>query len=492
MRIYVNSQYVIRNEKGCSYIVAKSSFANERLGNLTSSVCIVPPMVGYILSHISDAELKLAEEKIAETTFLKVDTIDQFVNKLIDNPSTVGWKYKGVTVSFPPYLLTYTKGVDTAEIYTDSDFSCSDIFIPKRPSKPLSLNLVITTQCYTDCIYCYADRNRKDDLSVQNILKILDEAYDMGVVNLTMSGGDLFAFSGWKRVIQKVCEYNFFPLLSTKVPLKREDIFFLRNIGAKSLQVSLDSVSPDVLTKMVHVGNDYIERISRMLGYCDEAGIKVGVRTVLTKYNVNKVEIEYLYSFMESFSCVTSWVLTPAFLSEFKDDFVEYRASDEDLIQVYKQTQLKSISSRFKILYNKMSDKKYNLHPFSTVESFVENNQICNANSYTMAVLSNGDATACEMLYGNSYFLFGNVRNQSLYELWNSSKALEMYSYKQEMIKHNKNNQCTNCSVYSDCKLSLGKRVCYVDITKVYGRDKYEYPDPRCPNALACQETLIL
>lgn len=60
------------------------------------------------------------------------------------------------------------------------------------------------------------------------------------------------------------------------------------------------------------------------------------------------------------------------------------------------------------------------------------------------------------------------------------------------MIKRKENNQCYSCRVYSDCKLSIGKRICYVNIIKAYGKDKYEYPDPRCPQALAIKENLIL
>lgn len=53
-------------------------------------------------------------------------------------------------------------------------------FIPKRPSVPLNLNFMITTQCRTDCMYCYADRNRKNDLTSWQIIKVIDEAHDMG------------------------------------------------------------------------------------------------------------------------------------------------------------------------------------------------------------------------------------------------------------------------------------------------------------------------
>ena len=62
---------------------------------------------------------------------------------------------------------------------------------------------MITTQCRTDCMYCYADRNRKNDLTSWQIIKVIDEAHDMGG-NLALTGGDIFAFPDWKEVIRKV------------------------------------------------------------------------------------------------------------------------------------------------------------------------------------------------------------------------------------------------------------------------------------------------
>ena len=68
-------------------------------------------------------------------------------------------------------------------------------------------------------MYCYADRNRKNDLTSWQIIKVIDEAHDMGG-NLALTGGDIFAFPDWKEVIRKVGQYGFTPLLSTKIPLK--------------------------------------------------------------------------------------------------------------------------------------------------------------------------------------------------------------------------------------------------------------------------------
>ena len=180
MYIYLNPQYVIRNENNCSYIIAKSALITAKLEHAMAFASVVPPSIGYILSHIGEGELNASIENIANTLNIKPDLRDKFIRKIIGNPVKVGWNYKGVTISFSPYLLISVKEESEGSVYTDNELFYTTDFIPKRPSVPLNLNFMITTQCRTDCMYYYADRNRKNDLTSWQIIKVIDEAHDMG------------------------------------------------------------------------------------------------------------------------------------------------------------------------------------------------------------------------------------------------------------------------------------------------------------------------
>lgn len=70
-----------------------------------------------------------------------------------------------------------------------------------------------------------------------------------------------------KEVIRKVGQYGFTPLLSTKIPLKEDDIYFLKESGIKFLQFSLDSIFPSTLQTMVRVKEDYIDNVKQMFEY---------------------------------------------------------------------------------------------------------------------------------------------------------------------------------------------------------------------------------
>lgn len=74
-----------------SYIISKTIPVSERL-MATVGISMVPPMVGYILSHIGRCNLELAEKEISDKTQLPVETIDRFIKQLVDNSRMVGWK----------------------------------------------------------------------------------------------------------------------------------------------------------------------------------------------------------------------------------------------------------------------------------------------------------------------------------------------------------------------------------------------------------------
>ena len=85
--------------------------------------------------------------------------------------------------------------------------------------------------------------------------------------NLALTGGDIFAFPDWKEVIRTVGQYGFTPLLITKIPLKEDDIYFLKESGIKFLQFSLDSIFTSTLQTMVRVKEDYIDNVKQMFEY---------------------------------------------------------------------------------------------------------------------------------------------------------------------------------------------------------------------------------
>src|SRR4030095_7190721 len=55
---------------------------------------------------------------------------------------------------------------------------------------PFSAMIEISDRCNEVCVHCYQIQGRKGEMSTEEIKTVLDELADMGVLFLTLSGGE--------------------------------------------------------------------------------------------------------------------------------------------------------------------------------------------------------------------------------------------------------------------------------------------------------------
>lgn len=97
-------------------------------------------------------------------------------------------------------------------------------------SAPLSLVFMPNNNCYTKCIYCYADtKSRKNLLTFEEIEKFVYEAKSIGIRDFLITGGDIFMYRNWRQFFELLKSVGYLSdLASTKKPLsKEESTYFL-------------------------------------------------------------------------------------------------------------------------------------------------------------------------------------------------------------------------------------------------------------------------
>lgn len=477
MYVTLTPGYSVRNERYCSFLIRVNGILNRNTQDFGAFP--IPPYIGYILEEVGKHELSDSLRIISNELEVSETSVDNFVRQLTDGADHKRFNVSGgISFILPADLLTQSTAPICFSSYRADDFNPNEEFKQHRPSAPLSINLMITNNCSTDCVYCYANRKLVPTLSTEELIKTIDEMKDDGVVNVTLTGGDVFARYDWEIVLRKVKEAGYRPFLSTKPPLAKAQLETLRGLGYDELQFSLDSSDSTILTELINVGPGYIEEVKNMFSLCTEMGIDVLVRSVLTNRNSSPKDIKNTYEFLASFDCIKEWDITPAFFSEYKrEQYKEYEVSNDALAHVYKFS--KHDNLKFKISLNKIGEQGYKLKKSTTVENFVCENQICLANTTGLSILSNGTCSICEMLYDHEEFALGNVRENSIKEIWNSQKALSLYNATQ--VIETPASPCSKCSVVNGCRKGFGKRICFLDIVKTGGGTAD--PDPRCPKA---------
>ena len=477
MYVALAQGYTIRNDQECSYLIAINRMpdtADIELGGLA-----IPSFMGWIISNLGSQPYDENVDAISKMTGISTSSIKSFLDQLIENPESRSIKINdNIMIVFPPNLLRKFDSPTPSKHFDIPDFDWQKDYSYARPTAPFSVNLMVTTKCTTDCKYCYANRGLQSLLTTDEMIDFVKHLKEIGVVNLNLTGGDIFALDGWERLLKAVVEVGYNPFLSTKTPLSAEKVKYLKEIGCTEMQFSIDSCKPEVLHEHTNADMGYISRVREMFDACTEYGIQVDARTVLTSLNSDLPSIKKLYSFLTEFASVKEWTLTPAFFSEYKEQNYKYLEPDNrDLEAIFPF--LASNDLKIRIGFNRFDDKGYRLKRCKTVEDFVKQNTICLANSTVISILANGKCSVCEMLYEHEEFILGDIRKEPLEKLWNSPKALYLYNPPQEDV--NADSPCSKCKVYSSCKQSMGKRVCYMDIVKT--GVLHDGPDPRCPEA---------
>ena len=110
---------------------------------------------------------------------------------------------------------------DKKDVLTDS----SDFFYEEFHENPriFGLQIEATSRCNERCIHCYIPNKKKDngnDIELSLILRVLDEAKEMGTLQLTLSGGELFMHKDIAIILRYARKNDFsISILSNLPPL---------------------------------------------------------------------------------------------------------------------------------------------------------------------------------------------------------------------------------------------------------------------------------
>ena len=351
---------------------------------------------------------------------------------------------------------------------------------------PQGIVFMINNTCATDCIYCYADRSVKSkQLAFDKLKSIINQARKSGIASFALSGGEFFLYKKWKELLDELISNNYTPpLISTKVPLTEKQILEFKEYNI-AVQISLDSINKGCLRTMLKVKNDYPEKIKRTISLLEKYNISFQIATVLIKENASIENLEQIYDFIVQFKNIRRWEIRAAFKSLYsKKGFNELKISYNTISELKEWAISKQTTTAFQIMPPSENNRKY-LQTSEGSRKF--SGSKCSANSSHMVLLPDGKVTICEQLYWDPRFIIGDLSVESINEVWNSSRAIELAFPKQKDFSEK--SACRSCSIFAECFSFQNK--CFADALKAYGKENWDYPDPRCEKAPGFNNELI-
>ena len=481
--IVLNPDYHFRNDLNRILMYSKNNVKEYSSNRWTN---IIHPMQAVILSLFTiPRPLKEQLELLSQKFNISIDKAEELIAPYINNEESFHTEFLSSKIFFPKNVL-----IDSSKVSLDSlsydfnaeDLKCDsiDLNFDRIHKAPLRMLFMMTNKCVTACKYCYANKQTAyKELTTERILELVHEASTLKMDYIDVIGGEIFCKKDWNIIIKALVEANLTPnFISTKVPITEHIAQLLSETGYNNVvQISLDSLKDDILTQTIGVKIEYIEKIKKGIELLCKYGFKVQIDTILTKYNVFEDEISALYEYIKTINNLVYWEIRVPMPS------------------IYNRKTFHEIEADKSSLQNIITFIKENIQPTSNINIIISDRELidtfregkrtdknfrdgkCSVLQHNLFILPDGKVSLCEQLYWHPRFIIGDLRTQSIEEIWQSEKAKSMYVWHKDFYK-NSNSKCVTCSIFDFCHQN--HRKCWYRVLQAYGVEHWDYPDPRC------------
>lgn len=344
----------------------------------------------------------------------------------------------------------------------------------KRPflRAPLEIQFDITNKCNCKCLHCYSsssDTNQGDDLSSEEIIKVLGEAKEMSVFKIFLGGGEPLLRHDVLEIIKYGKKIGLEIVLSTNGTLVDRDMAKkLRESGISNIQVSIDGSTNVTHDTFRGLSGCFTKAVSCCKNLQLE-GVNFGIGTVLSSLNMNEIPEIIDIAIDVGAASYNLMDLSPAGRGySFYKKYHIGKDKRKKIISLVKRkeqehSKINFIYSPFEI--NCISDVDIT----SEIDCLSEVSQQfvgCEAGRTLMVIDPVGDVYSCELLRYPE-LKAGNIKASSIDKIWQESELFK--SLRQLEIS-----ECANCKYVKVCNSGcLGFSYAF--------NNKLNSKDPRCP-----------
>jgi len=334
--------------------------------------------------------------------------------------------------------------------------------------------------CNVDCIYCYANKKYTyNSLTIDQWEEIIYEtAVKFKAKDISVSGGDIFLYPYWKEFVTLLAYYKYYPELPTKSPLSISDQQFLYDLGFKSYQISLDTLSLEILGETLQITEpeEYKKELLRSIETANNVGLKLSINSVQTRFSYHDI-----YETMQQlaiFNHIYRIAIDAIEFSLYKDGVESLMLREEDIPEYLHQIGLvKTLFQNQDVLLN------FNEYPIWVGKNYkLDENEYmerkqCNGGRTGVVILPDGKVTVCEELYWNKKYIIGDLQKQSLLDVFESPDRWKLITPIQSSIAPD--SPCRQCDADLFKKCTQEKGRCWRESLKQFNKE--DFPDYRCP-----------
>jgi len=350
-----------------------------------------------------------------------------------------------------------------------SEFSLTVHEAAVRNDIPLDGMIALTSHCNLSCRHCYIrDNSAKDELTTQEVCRIIDEITDAGCLYLLLTGGEPLLRPDFKEIYVYARKKGLIVTLFTNGTLiDEETVLLLKKFTPFSIEVTLYGASPETCESFTGTRGTY-ESCMNGIRLLVEHGIPLTLKTMVT--TINKHELPEMKEFAESLGLDFRYGLPILPHLSGSQSPYDVRLSPDELIKL--DFQDKNRLAEWSALY-----KKFNT-PASTEHLFN-----CAAGQNCFSITSQGRLRICDMVpepdyclkenpFIDGYKMFGPIMARKLKETKNCAGCKHITFCDScpgiSLLEGNKDGECP---VDYHCEIAH-KRVNHLREVTAYAKEK--------------------
>lgn len=323
-----------------------------------------------------------------------------------------------------------------------------------QPSRtPFSVYLEVTQACNLRCIHCFAaEGGKKAILPLEKIVELFDSMHEMGVLHLTLSGGEPTLHPQFSRILELATDSSMaFTILTNATRFERNPELLEQIIEcsrsrnkAMTLGISLDGVTAESHEKIRGAPGSY-ELTKRAIEKLADAGVKqITLHMMMCNHNFGELD------------ALVDWAVEMGVEQVVPFDLLPYGGgktmaglglSFDQQLQLFEN--VRRLRTRFsgKI---RISPPRHCHNGFSTLLGRVKERTaprpFCSAGIKEIAIRADGKIHPCPFIWADEFTL-GNLYEDSLIDAWHSEKL----GFFRGGYRVSELGKCANCQFNQRC-----------------------------------------
>ncbi|MCS1352622.1 radical SAM protein [Mechercharimyces sp. CAU 1602] len=308
-------------------------------------------------------------------------------------------------------------------------------------SSPVIAFIEITNLCNLRCKHCYADSavKRPNEMSTEEIFSLIDQLADMGVLQVFLTGGEVFSHKDAVPIIRHAMSKPFLTQVFTNGLLITEEKLAQLPPGV-SFFISFDTADPE---RTIRGGMDF-PKLRKRFEWMDKYGHSL--RTAISVHRNNLDDVEEIFQW-----CVDNGYPRPQWLEThpigralLHPDILLQQEDIDKVFDIYKRCM-----DRFSqgpddqdLSTADAEDEIYSVQTINFAQRLEEATGQEKCGRSVVYINSSGNTYPCSNCMSNGMYLGGNIKEDPFQLIWEDGfddfRSITFDDFK----------SCQNCEIY--------------------------------------------